>query len=119
METICHLLINNDIDSCIVSINNPFKDNKENPEELIDLSLIPSKKSKVSVKIENGIPHISVKINAQASILTLENNINYEQNEVLEAFSDSTKDYLEKQFINYFNKISKEYKIDIDCFHSS
>ena len=116
METICHLLINNDIDSCIVSINNPFKDNKENPEELIDLSLIPSKKSKVSVKIENGIPHISVKINAQASILTLENNINYEQNEVLEAFSDSTKDYLEKQFINYFNKISKEYKIDIDCF---
>ena len=27
-ETICHLLINNDIDSCIVSIDNPFKDNK-------------------------------------------------------------------------------------------
>ena len=42
--------------------------------------------------------------------------MNYEQNELLEAFSDSTKNYLEKQFINYFNKISKEYKIDIDCF---
>ena len=116
METICHLLINNDIDSCIVSIDNPFKDNKDNPEELIDLSLIPSKKSKVSVKIENGIPHISVKINAQASILTLENNINYQQNEVLETFSTSTKNYLEKQFINYFDKVLKDYKIDIDCF---
>ena len=116
IETICHLLINNDIDSCIVSIDNPYKENKDNSEEKIELSLTPSKKSKIFAKIEDGIPHISIKINLRASILTLENDINYEQNEVLEKFSTATEEYLKKEFNNYFNKVSKEYGTDIDCF---
>lgn len=116
IETICHLLINNDIDSCIVSIDNPYKDNKYDTEEKIELSLTPTKKSKISVKIEDSVPHISVKINVQASILTLESDINYEENKVLETFSNSTENYLEKEFNEYFNKVSKEYDTDIDCF---
>lgn len=116
IETICHLLINNDIDSCIVSIDNPYKDNKDDAEEKIELSLTPTKKPKISVKIENDVPHISVKINVQSSILTLEKDINYEENKVLETFSNSTEDYLEKEFNEYFNKVSKEYGTDIDCF---
>lgn len=116
IETICHLLINNDIDSCIVSIDNPYKVNKEDAEEKIELSLTPTKKSEISVKIEDGVPHISVKINVQASILTLEKDINYEENKVLETFSNSTENYLEKEFNEYFNKVSKDYGTDIDCF---
>lgn len=116
IETICHLLINNNIDSCIVSIENPYKEISNNSEEKIELTLNPSKKAKVSVKIENDIPHIFVEINVRASIITLENNINYEQNEVLETFSNSTKQYLKKEFNDYFSKISKNYGTDIDCF---
>lgn len=113
IETICHLLIKNEIDSCIVSIDNPFpNDNLKK----VELSLVPTKKSEISVNINNGIPEIFVKINAQASILTLENNINYEQEEILNIFSSSTEDYLKQQFTNYFNKISKEYNTDIDSF---
>ena len=115
-ETICHLLINNDIDSCIISVDNPYKESSGNTEEKIEISLTPVKKAKVSVKIEDNIPHISVKIDVRASILTLENNINYEEKDVLEKFSDVTKDYIEEQFNNYFDKISKEYETDIDCF---
>ena len=110
------LKFNNDIDSCIVSIDNPYKDNKYDTEEKIELSLTPTKKSKISVNIEDGVPHISVKINVQASILTLESDINYEENKVLETFSHSTEDYLEKEFNEYFDKVSKEYGTDIDCF---
>lgn len=116
IETICHLLINNDIDSCIVSIDNPYKENKDDSEEKIELSLTPTKKSKISVKIEDGVPHILVKINVQASILTLEKDINYDENKVLETFSNSTENYLEKEFNEYFNKVSKDYGTDIDCF---
>lgn len=116
IETICHLLINNDIDSCIISIDNPYKETKDDPEEKIELSLTPTKKAKISVKIEDGVPQISVKINVQASILTLEKDINYEENKVLETFSNSTEDYLEKEFNKYFNKVSREYGTDIDCF---
>lgn len=115
-ETICHLLINNDIDSCIISVDNPYKESSGNTEEKIEISLTPVKKAKVSVKIEDNIPHISVKIDVRASILTLENNMNYEEKDVLEKFSDVTKNYIEEQFNNYFDKISKEYETDIDCF---
>ena len=115
-ETICHLLINNDIDSCIISVDNPYKESSSNTKEKIEISLTPVKKAKVSVKIEDNIPHISVKIDVRASILTLENNINYEEKDVLEKFSNVTTDYIEEQFNNYFDKISKEYETDIDCF---
>lgn len=115
-ETICHLLINNDIDSCTISVDNPYKENEDNTNEKIELSLIPVKNSKIEVKIKDNIPYISVKINFRASILTLVNNTNYEESDIIEKFSDVTKDYMKKEFNNYFNKISIEYGTDIDCF---
>lgn len=112
-EAICHLLIENDLDSFVVSIDNPYT---ENTKDKIELNIIPNKDSKFTVNIENGIPTIYLDIDVQASILTLEKNIEYEQTNTLENFSDATIDYLEKQFDNYFNKVSKEYGTDIDCF---
>lgn len=113
MESICHLFIKNQVDSCIISIDNPYPDNSE---KKIELNIVPNKKSKVFVKIENGVPHISIKADIQASILTLENGIDYEKNEVLEKFSTATENYLKKEFNDYFDKISKDYGTDIDCF---
>ena len=112
----CKKLINNNIDSCIISIDNPYKESESNTEEKLELILTPVKKAKIKVKIEDNIPHIYVKIAVRASILTLVNDINYEEKDVLEKFSDVTKDYIEEQFNNYFDKISKEYETDIDCF---
>lgn len=113
LETICHLLIQNNVDSCIVSIDNPFP---ENGEKKIGLNITPSKKSKIDVKIEDGIPHIFIKISVNSSILTLETNMNYQNQEVLNSFSNSAEEYFKKEFNNYFNKISKKYGTDIDCF---
>ena len=114
-EAICHLLIENDLDSFVASIDNPYT---ENAKDKIELNIIPNKDSKFTVNIENGIPTIYLDIDVQASILTLEKNIEYEQTNTLEKFSDATIDYLKKQFDNYFNKVSKEYGTDIDCFSS-
>lgn len=116
IETICHLLINNDIDSCIISVENPYKEESSNSEEKIELSLTPTKKSRISVNIKDNIPYISVKVNVRTSILTLEKDIDYTKSEVLEKISSIAKDYLEKEFNDYFNKISKDYGTDIDCF---
>lgn len=113
METICHLLIKNDVSSFITPIDNPLSENKE---KKVGLNLTPVKNSKVSVTIEDGIPHISVKIAIQASILTLETDTDYEREDILEKFSIAEEEYLENQFHNYFDKISKEYGTDIDCF---
>ena len=112
-EAICHLLIQNDLDSFIASIDNPYN---ANAKDKIELNIIPNKNSKFTVNIEDDNPNIYIDIDVQASILTLEKDIEYEQTSTLEKFSDVTKEYLENQFNNYFNKVSKEYGTDIDCF---
>ena len=110
-EAISHLLIKNKVDSCIISIDSPFNNSNK-----VELQLYPTKKSKISVDINNNIPHISIELKLDADILTLDENIDYEQENVLETFSNATKQYLEKEIYDYLNKVSKEYSTDIDNF---
>ena len=110
-EAISHSLIKNKVDSCIISIDNPFNNSNK-----VELQLYPTKKSKISVDINNNIPHISIELKLDADILTLDENIDYEQENVLETFSNATKQYLEKEIYDYLNKVSKEYSTDIDNF---
>ena len=112
-ESICHLLIENNLNFFVASIDNPCN---ESEKDKIELNIVPKKNSKFSVNIENDIPNIYLDINVQASILTLEKDIEYEQTSTLENFSIATKKYLEKQFDDYFNKISKDFGTDIDSF---
>jgi len=113
METLCHLLINNNVDSGIISIDNPLDTTKK-----IELQLIPTKKSKVNVEMNNDKMHISVDIKVEADITTLEENIDYSSKQNLEKISEAAEIYLQEQFHNYFNKVSREYKSDIDDFCS-
>lgn len=113
VESMCHLLITNELDSCIVSIDNPVS--KEENKKM-ELHLFPSKKSEVNVDIKDYKPYISIKLSLEADIMTLDKGVNYETNEVLSKISDATKDYLKEQMSNYLNKVSKEYNVDIDHF---
>ena len=112
-ETICHLLINNDLDSCIISIGNPIVES-----EKMELQLFPSKKTKITINIIDGIPHISIKLYLNADVMTLEQDIDYENSETLEKISSAAKNYLINELNKYLNKISKEYNCDIDKFYS-
>ena len=111
LESLCHLLITNNVDSCIVSIDNPLVESQK-----MELNLFCIQNSKVSVDIKDNIPNISINLKVDADILTLNNNIDYQSNTVLEKISSSTKNYLEKEMNEYLNKISKEYGTDIDNF---
>ena len=111
MEAISHLLIKNKVDSCIVSINNPFNESSK-----AELQLYPTRNSKVSVDIKDDVPHISINLKIDADILTLDENIDYGQKDILETFSDATTKYLEQEISDYLNKVSKEYSTDIDNF---
>ena len=113
VETICHLLLVNDVDSCVISIDSPLSNDTK-----MEMRLMPSKKSKIKVNIENATPHISINLKVDADIMTLENNVNYQSNETLEKISNSTKEYLESQINEYLNKVYKEYGVDIDNFYS-
>lgn len=114
-ETISHLLINNKINSCIISIDSPLKENSK-----IEIQISPEKKTKISTKIENDNLKIGVKLKLFADVITLENDTDYENNEILELISESAESYLTNEFDKYFNKVSREYSVDIDkfCFSS-
>lgn len=112
-ETICHLLINNDLDSCIISISNPIVES-----EKMELQLFPSKKTKITINIIDGIPHISIKLYLNADVMTLEQDIDYENSETLEKISSAAQNYLKGEFDKYLNKVSKEYNCYIDEFYT-
>lgn len=113
VETICHLLIENNVDSCIVSVDSPIAEN-----EKIELRLTPSKKSKIKTSIENDTPKINIKLSLDADIMTLQNNENYQSKEILDKISNSTKEYMKNQINDYLNKVCKEYGVDIDDFYA-
>lgn len=113
VESMCHLLITNELDSCIVSIDNPVS---KKESEKMELHLFPSKKSEVKVDIKDNKPYISIKLSLEADIMTLDKGVNYETDEVLSKISYATKEYMKEQLNEYLNKVSKEYNVDIDHF---
>lgn len=114
IESICHSLINNTVDSCIISIDNPLI-KLEEPEKM-EIQLFPSKDTKIEVLIKNNKPYISIKVSLEADIMTLAPNINYDTNEALSIVSEASKQFLEEQFYKYLNKVCTEYNTDIDQF---
>jgi len=115
VESICHLLIQNKIDSCIISIDNPISGDETEAEKM-ELQLFPKQNSKINVTIENNIPHISIALDLHADVMTLDKDVEYETNAVLSKISNSGKEYLTKQFNDYLKKVSTEYETDIDNF---
>lgn len=110
-ESICHLLITNNVDSCIISIDSPFEDDKK-----IELLLTPKNKTKVFTEINGDSVKINLDININADIITLEEGINYEKDETLDKISESANKYLKNELNKYLDKVSRKYNCDIDHF---
>lgn len=112
-ETMCHMLLQKKLDSCVVSVENPI-----NTANKVELQTSPNKKPRITVNVDDDIPKIKIELSINADILTLEDHVNYESNEILEKFSQSAEKYFKKEIENYLNKVCKEYNTDIDYFFS-
>lgn len=113
VETICHLLLVNDLDSFIISIESPTSE-----DTTMELQLVPKKNSKIDVYIDGDTPKININLSLDADILTLESNVNYQSEENLKKISNATTEYMKSQINNYLNKTCKEYGVDIDDFYT-
>lgn len=114
VESMCHSLIQNKVDSCIISIDNPIS---EKEAKKIELQVFPKQKSQIDITLENDVPHISLKLKLHADIMTLDKDVEYESNEILSKISNVAKEYLTKQISDYLKKVSTEYETDIDNFY--
>lgn len=111
LETLCHLIITNDISSFNISVPNPNDINKK-----IDLYITPKKETKISVNVKDGSPYISLNIHLDGVILTIDDNVNYLEKSNLNLISSYANSYLKSSMSNYLYKTSKVLKSDIDSF---
>lgn len=108
IETLCHLIITNDLKDCVISIKNPFDENGT-----MDLSVTINKSTKTDVDLINGSPYVHAKINLKAYILSMSDNSDYTSEENFKIIEEYVNSYLESEISAYFYKTAKEYKSDI------
>ncbi len=108
IESICHLIITNNLTSCTISVSDPT-DNKHT----IDLNIYKNKPTKIKVDIVNGAPYVTVDCNLNARILSVDENSNYTSKEKIEVIGEAANNYLKNNISNYLFRTSKEFKSDI------
>ena len=111
IQTICHQIISNTLNSCIINIPNPFEEN-----QTISLKVRPIKNTKNKVKLVNGSAYITSNINLEARILTMNENSKYLNTNEIQTLEKSINSYLTTQLYDYLYKISKDFNSDIDGF---
>lgn len=107
MDSICHLIIKNELQNSMISIPDPF-----NSTEIINLSLIQLEKPHISVKLVNGSPYISCNIKLKANISSFASSSPLSSKENLNIISEYANSYLEYHINKYLYKTSKEFNSD-------
>ena len=111
MESLCHLLVYGDFKNATISVPNPY-----DTESVINLGITLNKKPKISVKLISNTPYIECNIDLKATIISLQNGVDYSSSETLGIIENNTNSYLENNILTYLYKTSKEFHSDIDNF---
>ena len=116
LETICHMIISNEFESCKIQVPNPFDENA-----YMDVEVRLNKRTKNSVSFINQTPYISCAINLSVKILSLgeiitDSSIDYKSNENLKLIENSINNYFSTQVYKYLDKVCKQFGSDIDGF---
>ena len=110
-QTLSHLLVTNNLKSAVISIPNPYSQSS-----VISIYITQTKKTKTSLKFLNNYPYITCNISITGNILSLEEGLDYSNEDVIKTIEEYTNSYLEQNILSYLYKTSKEYKTDIANF---
>ena len=111
LDSICYLILKNQLDRCILSIPSPFNDN-----DAIDIVFKIHNSSISTVKLINYTPFISCNIELSGIIQSYPSDIDYTLPENLKIIEDYTSSYLKAKLKEFLYKTAKEYKSDIVGF---
>lgn len=109
IETVSFNIIENDIDSFLISIPDP-----ENDNSTLDLYLMPESDTKIKVDIINNSPYIKIDSSFSARLSTISSDSNYLDDNVLSSISLACNKYLENVIRDYLYKTSTDFKSDIN-----
>lgn len=111
IETVSFNIIENDIDSFLISIPDP-----ENNNSNLDLYLMPESDTKIKIDIINNTPYIKIDASFSARLSSISSDSNYLDNNVLSSISSACDKYLESVIRDYLYKTSTDFKSDINGF---
>ena len=115
-DTLCHTLISGEVNSFLLTVNNP-----EIYEKYLDIELFENSTPEISVEISNDKPKININIKLVGRINGIKSAINYldEKSELdLDKISDAVSIYMKQYILDYLNKTKSEFKCDIDNFYN-
>lgn len=114
MDTLCHTLINGEVDSFLLTI-----DKKEIYKDYLDINIFENTSPKISVDISKDTPIINIYIELSGRVVGIKNNNKvYEKPDLdLQAISQAVNNYLKTTITNYLEKTVKEFKCDINDFY--
>lgn len=110
-ETLYHLLLRNDIESCHISI--PHFDEHQ---QYLDLYVYHKSKPKIKVEFINGTPFIHVDLNLETKILSLDDTLVNMSEKTLQKVSLLANQYIQTQIERFLYRTSTEFQSDIVGF---
>lgn len=110
-NSISYLIISNELNTCPITINNPFKES-----EKLDLEISLYKNTDISIDIINGSPFISIIVYPEGTIKSSGSIFNYLDDNRISKVEEETASYLKKILEDYLYTISKKYNSDIVGF---
>ena len=111
LDTISHLIVTNELNTCILTIPNPFEEKGK-----VDLDIKLYKNTKISINVINNSPFIEVDIYPEGMIRTSGSKFDYTTSQNIYKFEESTNNYIENIINDYVYKVTKEYNSDISGF---
>lgn len=113
IETLCHMIVSNDLENATITIQNPYDYNHK-----ISIHINLEKKTNRDVKIVNGYPYITCDVSIAGYVLSMSDTLDLSSDETLRTINESVSSYLEYCISSYLYKTSKEFNSDIDNFGS-
>lgn len=110
-NSIAHLMVTNDLNTCIITTDNPFDESKK-----VDLEISLYKKTDIDIDLINGNPFISVTLYPEGTVRGSGSSFNYIDDNNIDILERTVNSYLEKLLKDYLYKISKQYNSDIAGF---
>ena len=110
-NSISHLIVTNNLDTCTITIENPFEKN-----EMLDLDVSLYKNTEIKIDVINNSPLIYITVYPEGTIRSSGSIFNYIDNNNITSVEYATTNYLEKILKDYLYTISKKYNSDIVGF---
>lgn len=111
LETLCHLIVTNNLKNATVNIPNPF-DTANNISFYINMN----KKTKNNISLVNGYPYIECEVWVTGNVPTVYSSIDLTNENCLSELNGALSSYLEAHISSYLYRTAKSFNADIAGF---